>query len=127
MDFGPNFQNNPQYQQYEQYPQTPSDKRSRGMAVAAAILSVISISTVCCIYVSFVCGILSIIFALLSKGGEMTMSPNARTALWVSVFSVFLTAALTAISVITVMVQYGGFEEFLKTYMEMMELYSNSI
>ena len=47
----------------------PADKRSIPMTTAAVVLSVIAVSTICCIYVSFLCGILGIIFALLSKGG----------------------------------------------------------
>lgn len=99
------------------------DKRSKTMASAAAILSVISISTVCCVYIPFVCGSLGIILALLSRGGERTMSPNAKTALCVSTVAMFTTAALLACSVAVVFMQYGSFDAFWKEYMELLEAY----
>ena len=102
----------------------PADKRSIPMTTAAVVLSVIAVSTICCIYVSFLCGILGIIFALLSKGGESTMSPNARTALIVRVFAVVMTVLLLAASVFTLILQYGSLEAFWNVYMEMVKAYS---
>lgn len=104
--------------------QMPSDKRSAPMTTAAVVLSVVAVSTICCVYISFICGILGIIFALLSKGGETTMSPNARTALNVSTTAIVLTILLLASSFITLILQYGSFEEFWKVYMQMVETYS---
>lgn len=103
-----------------------ADKRSRPMTTAAVVLSVIAVSTVCCIYVSFVCGILGIIFALLSKGGETTMSLSARTACTVSVTAIILSVLLLLGSFLTLIIQYGSIEQFWKAYMEMMETYSIS-
>lgn len=135
MDYGQNQQgsnlnsnnNNPQYQQYSQYQQMPSDKRSKAMTTAATILSVIAMSATCCIYVSFICGILGIIFALLSKGGETTMSRNSQTALWISIFAIILTISLTIESFVMMIMQYGSLDAFWKTYMEMVETYSENM
>ncbi len=91
------------------------------MITAAVILSTISVSTVCCIYISFLCGILGIIFALLSKGGESTMSYNAKTALSISVFAIALTVSLTAGSFILVIKQYGSLDAFMNTYLQMIQ------
>lgn len=101
-----------------------NDKRSRAMTTAAVVFSVIAVSTVCCIYISFLCGILGIIFALLSKGGEMTMSANAKNALGISVMAIVLTVMLLAGSVVMVIMQYGSFEQFFKVYMEMVDAYT---
>lgn len=103
-----------------------ADKRSLPMTTAAVVLSVIAVSTVCCIYVSFVCGILGIIFALLSKGGETKMSPSARTACTVSVTAIILSVLLLLGSFLTLIIQYGSIEQFWKAYMEMIEAYSIS-
>lgn len=100
------------------------EKRSQAMTTAAVILSVVAVSTVCCIYVSLICGVLGIMFALLSKGGEMTMSPNAKTALGVSILAIVLTILMLAVSVVIVILQYGSIEEFWKVYIEMVESYS---
>lgn len=126
MGFMPNqehFNENPRYQQYSQYQQTPPDKRSRAMTTAAVSLSIVAVSTTCCIYISFICGVLGIIFALLSKGGEMTMSPSAKTALRVSVIAIVLTVSLTIGSFAMVIAQYGSMEAFWEAYMEMMASY----
>lgn len=100
------------------------DRRSQAMTTAAVVLSIVAISTVCCIYVSFVCGMLGITFALLSKGGELTMSQNAKTALWVSVFAVVLTVTLLAVSFAMVIAQYGSIDAFWEAYLKLMEKYS---
>lgn len=104
--------------------QTYTDRRSMPMTTAAIVLSVIAVSAICCVYPSFLCGILGIIFALLSKGGEMTMSPNARMALMVSITAIVLSVLLLAGSFLTLIIQYGSMEEFWKAYMEMVEAYS---
>ncbi len=106
------------------YNSQPADKRSIPMTTAAIVLSVIAVSTICCIYVSFFCGVLGIIFALLSKGGETTMSPNAKTALTVCVAAIVLTVLLLAGSFATLILQYGSIEEFWNVYMKMVEAYS---
>lgn len=109
---------------FENYNSQPGDKRSVPMTTAAVVLSIIAVSTVCCIYVSFLCGILGIIFALLSKGGEAAMSPNARTALSVSVAAIVMTVLLLAGSFLTLILQYGSIGAFWDAYMEMVKAYS---
>ena len=99
----------------------PADQRSVPMTTAAVVLSVIAISTICCTYLSFLCGVLGITFALLSKGGEQTMSPHARSALSVSITAIVLTVLLFAGSFAALILQYGSLEEFWKVYMEMVE------
>ncbi len=103
------------------------NKRSRPMTTAAVILSIISMSTVCCIYSSLICGALGIIFALLSKGGEWTMSPQAKTAFTVSLLAVILTLGLTIGSFALIIMQYGSFDAFWNEYMQMMEAYTSSM
>lgn len=119
--------------QYEQYQpvnngytdsRPPADRRSQAMTSAAIVLSVIAISTICCFYLSFVCGSLGIIFALLSKGGELTMSPNAKAALAVSTTAICLTVILTITSFVAVILRYGSLDAFLKAYTELINSYS---
>lgn len=119
--------------QYEQYqpsngdyniPQLPADKRSQAMTTAAIILSVIAISTICCFYLSFICGALAMTFALLSKGGELTMSQNAKTALYIGAAAMVLTVVLTILSFVTVILRYGSLDAFLKAYTELLNAYS---
>ncbi len=107
--------------------QQPQDRRSVPMTTAAIVLSAIAVSTVCCVYLSFICGIMGIIFALLSKGGEQTMSRNAKMALWVSCAAVVLSAVLLAGAFFAMLVQYGSLEAFWEAYQEMMEAYSSML
>lgn len=104
--------------------QMPADRRSVPMTTAAIVLSIIAVSTVCCFYSSFICGILGIIFALLSKGGELTMSQNAKTALYVSTAAVVMSVMLLAGSFAMLVLQYGSIDAFLEAYMEMVQSYS---
>lgn len=101
--------------------QVSYDKRSVPMTTAAVVFSVIAVSTVCCFYLSFICGILGIIFTLLSKGGETTMSLNARSAMSVSITAIVLSILLLAGSFLTLIIQYGSMEKFWNAYMEIVE------
>ncbi len=96
------------------------------MTTAAVVLSIIAISTICCTYLSLICGVLGITFALLSKGGEQTMSPHARSALSVSITAIVLTVLLLAGTFLTMILQYGSLEAFWNVYMEMLETYSSA-
>lgn len=124
MNFGQDpqdFHNCPHYQPYMD--NQPQDKRSRTMTTAAIVLGSVAVFTVCCTYVSIICGSLGITFALLSKGGELTMSPHAKTALWVSVLAIVMTLLLVALSFMIVMMYFGSVDAFWKAYMEMMRAY----
>ncbi len=122
-------QDHSRYQQYKQYqkpqPERP-DKRSKPMAAAALALGTAAVSTVCCMYLSFVCGILGIIFALLSKGGEQTMAPNAKTALWLSTAAVALSVVLVAASFSMLIYRYGSMDAVIKAYQEILEMYGTA-
>lgn len=104
--------------------QPPQDKRSEPFTSAAIVLSVTAISTICCFYSSLICGSLAIIFALLSKGGEYTMSQNSKSALAISIIAICLTFGLAAVSYITVIIRFGSIDAFLKAYLEMFNAYT---
>ena len=81
-------------------PENP--RRSQRMESAALILGVISLFSSCLVYPALICGALGIAFALLSRGGERTLTPRARAALIMSsvglavvVFMIVYTVALT--------------------------------
>ncbi len=111
--------------QYGQDSRIPADQRSVPMTTAAVVLSIIAISTISCTYLSLICGVLGITFALLSKGGEQTMSPHARSALSFSIIVIVLIALLAG-TFLTMLLQYGSLEAFWNVYMEMLETYSSA-
>jgi hypothetical protein len=88
------------------------------MTTAAMILGAVSLATCTCLYVSVICGGLAIMFALLSKGGELTMSKNARLALGLGVAGLAATAVLYGISLATILHTYGSLEEYLRAYLQ---------
>lgn len=103
-----------------------NDKRSNAMTIAATVFGILALCSSCCIYFSIVCGSLGIIFALLSKGGELSMSQRSRTALWISVFAMVLTTLLTAGAFLITIRQYGSIEAMLKAYEELIETYQST-
>lgn len=96
------------------YPQ-----RSTHFETAALTLGILSIVCCTCIYLSIVLGALAIIFALLSKGGTTSMSTKALISLILGVSGIVLTVAFFGISLYTMLVQYGSFENILRTYCTM--------
>jgi hypothetical protein len=109
------------FQYYEPnnlYQQPWHDKRSASMTTAAMVLGVISLVTCTCLYVSVICGGLAIMFALLSKGGELTMSRNAKIALGFGIAGLAATAVLYTISFTAIIRDYGSLEAYLRAYLQ---------
>lgn len=106
------------YQQNNPYQQPVQDKRSASMMTAATILGVISVTTCTCLYVSVACGGLAILLALLSKGGELTMSKSARLALYLGVAGLVITAITYAVTLYAIIGEYGSLEEYLRIYLQ---------
>ena len=106
------------YQQNNPYQQPVQDKRSASMTTAATILGVFSVTTCTCLYVSVACGGLAILLALLSKGGELTMSKSARLALYRGVAGLVITAITYAVTLYAIIGEYGSLEEYLRIYLQ---------
>lgn len=109
---------------FSQKPNTPSQNP---FISASFILGVIGIVTCCCIYVSFVCGGLSIIFALLSKGGEKKISPQAKNSLIIGSVAIIATVVITASSFAVTIRQYGGFDNMMKSYEKLYSTYLEAL
>ena len=78
-------------------------------------------ATTCCIYASIVCGSLSIILALLSRGQQKKLSPQGRMAVMTSTMAIVIAVAATVIMFMVTIREYGSFENFLKAYSDIME------
>lgn len=103
-------------EQKNSFGQRPNTPYQNPFISASIILGVAGIATCCCIYISLVCGGLSIIFALLSKGGETKISPAARNGLITGIVAVVATITITASSFVITMKQYGGFDNMMNYY-----------
>lgn len=90
------------------------------METAAMTLGMISVITICMVYPALICGALAIMFALLSRGGEMTVSPRAKTGLILGSVSLGIVALMFVYTIVTAYVVYGGLENMLReTYQSM--------
>lgn len=100
------------YQSFHQ-PQL-NQRRSQKMENASFILGIISIATACLVYTTLICGSLSILFALLSRGGEHTFAPKAKTGLILGCISLALILLLMVYTIVYANVYYGGLEDMMR-------------
>lgn len=100
---------------YRSYQQTPrNQRRSQRMETASMALGTISAVSICMVYPSLICGALAIMFALLSRGGEMTFSPRAKTGLIIGSVSLGVIALMFLYTVVIANTLYGGMENMLR-------------
>lgn len=88
------------------------------MALASMVLGIIAIVTSGCIYLAIVCGSLSIILALLSRGGRTELCTQAKAGLICGIVGFILTIFIYTISFAFIMRQYGGIDGLMQEYMD---------
>lgn len=81
-------------------------------------------------YISYICGALAIVFALLSRGGQMQFSKKSKAALILGIFAIIFTTVITIAAVYITIQEYGSLENVLREYCNMLgydfeELYGN--
>ena len=54
------------------------EMRSAGMSVASLVMGILGLAMGCCVYPPVIFGSLAILFALLSKGGELHMNSYGK-------------------------------------------------
>ena len=116
----PDFENTPPIRK-------PNSNRSEGMEVAALVLGTISLTSCSCLYTGIICGALAIMFAFLSRGGQLSLSSRAKTGLWLGVAGICVTAALYVFAYVFAISQYGSLEALLRAYCDMYGLDFESI
>ncbi len=128
-----------QYQFYQTSPvQTQPDYSNRSVtmehhSVVLGIIAIVSCLSICIIpwsmFVAMICSSLAILFASLSRGGEMAYSNKAKLGLGLGLGSLSLTIFIIAISICCVAFIYytfGGAQEFLQWYCNMYHLDYNT-
>lgn len=101
------------------------NKHSEGMATASLILGIAGLATACCFYPGIICGALAIIFAILSRGGGMTIPNKARVGLGLGIAAIALLAMLFAMVLLVAIIESGGIEAFIREYRQMyQEIYN---
>ena len=106
--------------QFYQYNGQQNRRRSEKMELASLVLGTAACTTSCLIYPSLVCGSLAIMFALLSRGREMTLTPRAKTGLVLGIAGLAIFAFLLIYLFFAANIYYGGLEEMLRETCNMM-------
>ncbi len=97
-----------------------NDRHSRRMESLSLIMGFTALMTICFVYTTFLCGSLSIVFALLSRGGEMRLSYGAKIGLVLGSVSLGIIAALMLYTLLVANLYYGGMENMLREIYQMM-------
>ncbi|TGY96669.1 DUF4190 domain-containing protein [Petralouisia muris] len=97
------------------------EMRSAGMSVAAMIMGILGLVMSCCVYPAIVFGSLAIIFALLSRGGEMHTNGYAKAGLILGIIGIVCGILFLMYSFFTLLVQFGGWEGYLNYIEELMQ------
>lgn len=100
-------------------PRNFNNKRSQGMETASLVLGIIAIASCTCLYVSIICGSLSMLFALLSKGGASSMSSRAIFCFVLGLVSVLITICFYTASIVYMLHEYGSLSGILNAYSDM--------
>lgn len=111
------FQSDDNYNGQYRPPVRPQD----AMLTASIVLSVIAIATTCCIYSSIVCGSLSIILALLSRGQQKKLTPQGKLAVMTSTMAIVIAVLATVMMFVMTILEHGSLENFIKAYSDIME------
>lgn len=97
------------------------EMRSAGMSVASLIMGILGLVMSCCIYPPIIFGSLAIIFALLSRGGEMHMNSYAKAGLILGIIAIICGILFLIYSILTLLIQFGGIEGYLQYIEDLMQ------
>lgn len=64
-------------------------------------------------------GAMAILFALLSRGGQMKMSSKAKLGLILGICAIVLSTVITIAAIYIVLEEFGSFENILRNYCDM--------
>lgn len=102
-------------QQFRPYPKTPVNF----FETASWVLAIGAILSCTCFYGSYILGALAIVFALLSRGGQMKLSPKAKLGLILGIFAIILTTVVTIGAFYIAIEEFGSIENILREYCNM--------
>lgn len=128
MDYN-DINSNLQNEQNQIYPpRQPRTTASSGMATVSLILGILSLVSLCLIPISVFFGALSVIFALLSKGGEYKLPGNSKAGIILSVAGVLLSFIFTVLVAIAAFGMYNAteFQDIINEYQYYYNDYNNN-
>ncbi|MEY8390283.1 DUF4190 domain-containing protein [Lachnospiraceae bacterium] len=107
--------------QYKEMNTSYIDKRSSSMAIASMVLGIAGLVMSCCIYPAIIFGSLAIIFALLSRGGEMTTNGYGKAGLILGIISIICGILFLIYGLYILFARFGGMEGYLEYIEDLME------
>ena len=120
MDYNNDNYSGYDYNRYDYNdPRNFNNKRSQEMETASLVLGIIAIASCTCLNVSIICGSLSMLFALLSKGGASSMSSRAMFCFVLGLVSVLVTICFYTVSIVYMLHEYGSLSGILNAYSDM--------
>ena len=108
-------------------PRNFNNKRSQEMETASLVLGIIAIASCTCLNVSIICGSLSMLFALLSKGGASSMSSRAMFCFVLGLVSVLITICFYTVLIVYMLHEYGSLSGILNAYSDMIGIDYNDL
>lgn len=111
------------YNPYNNQPfRRPDIKRTNLFETLSMVLGIAALVSCTCFYGSYILGALAILFALLSRGGQMKMSSKAKLGLIVGIAAIILSTVMTISAVYIAIEEYGSIENYLREYCDMLGL-----
>lgn len=110
--FNPYQQNYHEQQPFEPHPM----KRTNMFETISMVLAILGLLCCTCFYGAYIFGALAILFALLSRGGQMQLSANAKFGLIAGIIAIILTTVVTIGAFIIAWEQYGSLEGIIQEY-----------
>lgn len=107
---------------YGQPNYNPYNNHSERMAIASLAFGIVALLSCTCLYLSIPFGALSIIFATLSRGGDMQYPPKAQIGLILGISALFIMTLIYAISFALAFYEYGSIEGILKAYSDLAQM-----
>ncbi len=104
---------------YQPIQESPHIIKLNLFEAAALTCGVISLVTCTCFYGSYIFGALAILFALLSRGGQMKMSSKAKLGLILGVIGIIFTTLVTIAAFVWALHQYGSMEGIIQEFCNM--------
>ena len=128
MDYNNDNYSGYDYNRYDYNdPRNFNNKRSQEMETASLVLGIIAIASCTCLNVSIICGSLSMLFALLSKGGASSMSSRAMFCFVLGLVSVLVTICFYTVSIVYMLHEYGSLSGILNAYSDMIGIDYNDL
>lgn len=94
---------------YRIFPQSDKNpRRSAWMDHISMIFGLLSVVNICIVYPALIFGALAIVFALLSRGGEMLLSYRSKTAIALGSVSIAIVIIMIICSLAMLILYYGS-------------------